>query len=162
MDSKYLSRVSGWLILTILFLAFSFNSVAQEEAKPQKDNTQTQDQQTQDQMSGDEEKFKQTADELTQSLSQNVNLTEDQRTQINEVLVEYQKDVAEIDPQAEEMDRTGKINNLQTEIRNEIEDVFDENQLTAYQESRDQWWRDVQTRIHPQIVIEDQETDQQY
>jgi septal ring factor EnvC (AmiA/AmiB activator) len=149
MSSKILNRLSGLLTLIAFFLVFSFSAAAQE--------TQMQENKTNDQ-----DKFSQTADELTLTLSQKVNLTEDQREEIKTALVDYQKNISEIDPNVEENQRDTKIFEVHDGIRSEIENVLDDNQMTAYNEFKDEWWRNVQTTIHPATVRENQTQDEQY
>jgi hypothetical protein len=130
-------------------MAFSFSAMAQNQDMQQN-------------KTGDDAKYTKTANDLTQNLSTKVNLTADQREEINSALIDYQKDVSGIDPNMAEADRNGKINELHNGIRTEIEDVLDDNQMTAYNGFKDEWWRNVQTQIHPSTVRQNDTKDKKY
>ncbi len=149
MESSIINRVSGLLVLTAMLFAFNFNAMAQND-KIQEKNT------------GDNNKYQQTADELTQSLSVKVNLTEDQRAEISDALVGYQKDIADLDPELKDNERTGEINKFHSEVQTEIENVLNDNQMTAYNGVKAEWWRDVQIKIHPATVRQNSTEDKQY
>jgi septal ring factor EnvC (AmiA/AmiB activator) len=148
MKSNLLNRAAG-LLTVALFLAFSFSTIAQN-------------QDMQNNRNNDENKYTQTADELTQNLSQRVNLTEEQRSEISTTLVDYQKNISEMDPNLQEADKNSKISEIHEGIRSDIENIFNDNQMTAYNEYKDQWWRDVQTKIHPSTVRQSETQDRQY
>lgn len=133
MISKLVNRALGIVFLITIFLVFNFNVNAQDQEI---------------QMHSEDEGFKQTANELTLNLSQRVNLTEEQREEITDVLVDYQKEIAEIDPNMEEVDRNGKISEIDNGINEEITAILDDNQMVAFDSYKDQWFQEVRTRVH--------------
>jgi|GEM_PF-3898661 len=147
-----MKRLSGLIFIIMMFAAFSLNSFAQ--------NDQMQQQRT-PQQQGDEEQYKQTATELTQSLSQHISLTPEQSEEINNALVEYQKDFVESSPADEMGQDQAKIDELNNSLKEEITNILDDNQITAFNNIESQWFQEVQTKV--QTATARQETqDRQY
>ena len=141
-----LNRAAGIFIVT-LFIAFSINVNGQEEKVKQK---------------VDDPKFKQTATELTNSLAQEVNLTADQTKEIIKALIDYQKDIADLDPMIKENKRNGKISEFDKDAQSEITSILDDNQITAYNGVKEQWWLEVKSKVQPATVRQNQDKDKLY
>jgi len=141
-----LNRAAGIFIVT-LFIAFSINVNGQEEKVKQK---------------VDDPKFKQTATELTNSLAEEVNLTADQTKEIIKALIDYQKDIADLDPMIKENKRNGKISEFDKDAQSEITSILDDNQITAYNGVKEQWWLEVKSKVQPATVRQNQDKDKLY
>jgi hypothetical protein len=150
MTSTFLKRVGGIFIIT-LFLAFNFSLYGQEDVKQPKD---------QKQIGQDDSKFKQTATELTNSLSQKVALTPDQTKEITDALVDYQKDLSNLDPMVKENE--GKFTEIDNSIKSEIGGILDDKQITAYNDVKEQWWKEVKTKTQSATVRQNQDKDKPY
>lgn len=147
-----MKRISGLFFSLIMVAAFSFAALAQDDQMQQQRNTNP---------AGDDEKYKQTATELTQSLSQQINLTPDQTENINNALVEYQKDIAEVSSSADEADSEGRISELNNSLKSEISGILDDNQITAFNSIETQWFQEVENKTHSATVRQDTK-DKQY
>jgi len=141
-----LNRAAGIFIVT-LFIAFSINVNGQEEKVKQK---------------VDDPKFKQTATELTNSLAEEVNLTADQTKEIIKALIDYQKDIADLDPMIKENKRNGKISEFDKDAQSEITSILDDNQITAYNGVKEQWRLEVKSKVQPATVRQNQDKDKLY
>lgn len=144
-----LNRAAGIFIVT-LFIAFSINVNGQEEKVKQK---------------VDNPKFKQTATELTNSLdslAEKVNLTANQTKEIIKALIDYQKDIADLDPMIKENERNGKISEFDKDAQSEITSILDDNQITAYNGVKEQWWLEVKSKVQPATVRQNQDKDKPY
>ncbi len=141
-----LNRAAGIFIVT-LFIAFSINVNGQEEKVKQK---------------VDDPKFKQTATELTNSLAEEVNLTADQTKEITKALIDYQKDIADLDPMIKENERNGKISEFDKDAQSEITSILDDNQITAYNGVKEQWWLEVKSKTQSATVRQNINKDKPY
>lgn len=142
-------RISGLLFLLTLFVAFSVNAFAQDE-------------QMQNENPGDDEKYKQTAAELTQSLSQKVSLTAEQSNEINSSLINYQKNITEISSGTTETDMEGKISELNNKLKTEITGILDDKQLTVFNSIENQWFQEVSSKTHSATVRQSETKDKKY
>jgi len=142
-------RISGLLFLLTLFVAFSVNAFAQDE-------------QMQNGNPGDDEKYKQTAAELTQSLSQKVSLTAEQSNEINSSLINYQKNITEISSGSTETDMEGKISELNNKLKTEITGILDDKQLTVFNSIENQWFQEVSSKTHSATVRQSETKDKKY
>jgi hypothetical protein len=142
-------RISGLLFLLTLFVAFSVNAFAQDE-------------QMQNGNPGDDEKYKQTATELTQSLSQKVSLTAEQSNEINSSLINYQKNITEISSGTTETDMEGKISELNNKLKTEITGILDDKQLTVFNGIENQWFQEVSSKTHSATVRQSETKDKKY
>lgn len=77
--------------------------------------------------------FKQNAKKWTDQLNQKLNLTQEQQTRIQGILVDYQ--------QSKSNTGMDKSDNLQTTYNSRIESVLNDNQKTTFQGIRDDWWK---------------------
>lgn len=77
--------------------------------------------------------YKQNAQKWTTELSQKVKLTQEQQTQIEGILVNYQ--------QAENKSDMKNIDQLHATYNSKIESVLNNNQKTLYKDYSKQWWK---------------------
>jgi len=130
MEITILKRAVGSFFVAVLFFAFSANLQA-NYLNP-----------------GDSANVK-TAVELTKSLSAKVSLTEKQVIEIQNILVEYQKELITI----EKAEKSETISSATTEIDNntnkKIVALLDENQKTTFDTFKSEWWKQVRSKVHP-------------
>ncbi len=130
MELTNLKRAVGSFFVAVLFLAFSANLQANYLNPGDGDNEKT-------------------AAELTDSLSAKVNLTEKQATEIQNILIEYQKELMNI----EKTEKSETISSATTEIDNntnkKIVALLDEKQKTIYESFKSEWWKQIRSKVHP-------------
>lgn len=145
MVSTIVNRVSGLFIVVTMILTFSIITIAQEGT----------------QKAGDDQ-FKQTANELTKNLAQNVNLSADQITQVSKALINYQVEIAELDPNISESERAGKVAEIDKNAITTIESTLDDNQLAIYNDIKNQWWAEVKNKVYSSTTIKTDKMDKAY
>jgi hypothetical protein len=79
----------------------------------------------------------------TEDLRTRLNLREDQVTDINDIMLRYQRESTNIQGTPETMDNSRT--ELQRRYSTEIEGVLDENQRMQWQNYSDTWWNNVNT-----------------
>ncbi|HSP88547.1 MAG TPA: hypothetical protein VLN45_10470 [Ignavibacteriaceae bacterium] len=146
MTSSNLNRIGGLFILA-LFFVFNVSLHSQDQIKVE---TQV------------DPAFHKTATELTNTLSQKVTLTPDQSKEITDVLIDYQTDIADLDPAIQETDRTTKISEIDKSIQTEITSILDENQLTSYNAFKVEWWKEVINKTQSGTVRQNMDKDKPY
>ncbi len=113
-------------LTAVLLCAFVFFLGANIYAQ---DNNMTPSQSDQQQ----NDTYKQNAQQWTTQLNQKVNLTQDQQTRVQGILVDYQNARANSD-----MDN---YDQLQKTYDQRIQSVLNDNQKQAYTDYSDQWWK---------------------
>jgi Spy/CpxP family protein refolding chaperone len=86
-----------------------------------------------DSMSKANNMYKQNAQKWTTELSQKVKLTQEQQTQIEGILVNYQ--------QAEKKSDMKNVDQLHATYNSKIESVLNNNQKKLYKDYSKQWWK---------------------
>ncbi len=79
--------------------------------------------------------YKDNAQKWTTQLNQKVNLTQDQQTRIQGILVDYQNAKANTD--------MNNYDKLQQTYDQRIQTVLNDSQKQAYKDYSDQWWKDI-------------------
>ncbi|RPI73850.1 MAG: hypothetical protein EHM47_05145 [Ignavibacteriales bacterium] len=148
-----MKKVSGLIFSIVMFAVLSISAFAQDDQMQQQRSSTP---------AVDDEIYKQTATELTQSLSQQINLTPEQTENINEALVEYQKDIAEVSSNTAETDSEGKISELNSTMRSDISSFLDDNQMTVFNNIQTQWFQEVEVKTHSATVRQNDTKDKQY
>lgn len=139
MNLTMLKKILGGSFLLTLIFAFNVNLLALDSFPGE----------------GDKE---QAAAELTQSLSAQVQLTEDQISQIKDILVSYQEDVENVnraaaEAETEEAPMTGMAE-LDNNTNEQILAVLDETQRPAYEEIQAQFWEEIRSKVSETPVHE--------
>ncbi len=112
-----LSRIAGTVLFAcILFLGA--NLYAQDNDVSKSNDT-----------------YKDNAQKWTNQLNQKVNLTQDQQTRIEGILVDYQNAKANAD--------TKNYTQLQTTYNTRIESVLNDNQKQMYKDYSEEWWENM-------------------
>ncbi len=88
-------------------------------------------------MSKDNDTYKKNAQQWTTQLNQKVNLTQEQQTRIQGILVDYQSAKANSD--------TKNYDQLQTTYNTRIESVLNDNQKQMYKDYSEEWWKNMST-----------------
>jgi Spy/CpxP family protein refolding chaperone len=84
-------------------------------------------------ISKDNDAYKDNAQKWTTQLNQKVNLTQDQQTRIEGILVDYQNAKANADMK--------NYDQLQTTYNTRIESVLNDNQKQMYKDYSQEWWK---------------------
>jgi Spy/CpxP family protein refolding chaperone len=98
-------------------------------------------------MAKNDNSYKQNAQKWTEELSQKVNLTKEQQTKIEGILVDYQKAESKTD-----MKNNTK---LESAYNTQIESVLNDNQKKIYMDNSEQWWKNITS---PAVKSEKQNT----
>ena len=136
MESIKIKGVLKHFLLAVLFLSFTAAMQAQNDKTQTKPKTQTQT-----------STYQQTAIELTNTLSTKINLNDDQTTNIQGILVDYQQQLADMN--SNEKASMKSTEELDQSINSQITEALDENQVTAFNSYKSDWWKEVRSKIHP-------------
>ncbi len=115
-----LSRLTAVLLCAFVFFVGA-NSYAQDDMNKSQTTPQTND------------TYKDNAQKWTTQLNQKVNLTQDQQTRIQGILVDYQNAKANSD--------MGNYDQLQQTYDQRIQTVLNDDQKQSYKDFSDQWWK---------------------
>ena len=97
---------------------------------------------------------RQNAERWTETLNNRLNLTDDQRTRINSILMDYQTRKSQLGATSDPM-------TLQNDVNRQIEGVLDDNQRTNWDTYSTTWWTEINrgTGTGTEIDINRQSTD---
>lgn len=111
-----------------------------------------------------EDVYKKKAQQMTSRLSQKINLSKDQSEKIGDILVDFQKDVAEDTRTGDKSDVTGSANSLQDDLKkadisanDKIEKILPENQISAYMKVKKEWWAKIKDKVYSKDFIRNEE-----
>jgi hypothetical protein len=151
-------------VLTLLFLLVPFALQAQDnpQEKPktdkppvetdnppvQKDNPPVQKEKQKESMQKVNEKYSQTATELSKDLASTLKLNEAQTMQVQNILIGYQTDV---------IDKKKDMNESVASVNKSIENVLQAEQKTSWTSAKEDFWKKVNARVQtsPKKMEED-------
>ncbi len=114
---------TAFAVLFAFFFIAGYNVYAQDSSMTGKSgNTQSQGNDT----------YKQNAQKWTDQLDQRLSLTQEQKTRIQGILVDFQ--------QANMSASTDNKDQMKTTYDNRIQSVLNDNQKSMYNSYKDQWW----------------------
>jgi hypothetical protein len=88
--------------------------------------------------------FEQDANPWTEDLRSQLNLRDDQVTEINDIMLRYQRESATLQGSPETME--GTRTEVQRRYSTEIESILDDNQRNQWRTYSDTWWNNVNTQ----------------
>lgn len=125
-------RILGSVLVLTLILAFNVNLLALNSNPGE----------------GDREK---TAEKLTKNLSTHLNLSESQTSAIQNILVDYQKQISDLSKAAAEVEtevsKTTSMADLESNVNEQITAILDESQNATFETVKDQWWKEVNESV---------------
>lgn len=99
--------------------------------------------------------YKKVARDLTSRLSKRVNLTKDQSGKVQDILVDYQKDISDKWNDRSTADNSGNKKDLSNDFRDadkkandKIEKALSGNELSSYISSKKEWWAKIKDRVY--------------
>jgi hypothetical protein len=134
MLNKGIKNVMLPLVMLVMFLISS--SYAQvQDTRPQENDMN-----------------RQNAERWTETLNTRLNLTDDQRTRINSILMDYQTRKSQLGATSDPM-------TLQSDVNRQIEGVLDDNQRTNWDAYSSAWWTEINRGAGTEIDINRQSPD---
>jgi hypothetical protein len=95
---------------------------------------------------------RQNAERWTETLNTRLNLTDDQRTRVNSILMDYQTRKSQLGATSDPM-------TLQNDVNRQIEGVLDDNQRTNWDAYSTAWWTEINRGAGTDIDINRQSPD---
>ncbi|MDP4173845.1 MAG: hypothetical protein Q8933_07755 [Bacteroidota bacterium] len=99
--------------------------------------------------------YKKVARDLTSRLSKRVNLTKDQSGKVQDILVDYQKDISDkwndrsmADNSGNKKDLTNDLRDADKKANDKIEKALSGNELSSYISSKKEWWAKIKDRVY--------------
>lgn len=110
----------------------------------------------QDKSDNKDNAYNKVAKDLTNRLSKRVNLTKDQFSKVQDILVDYQKDIADkwsdksasVDNTGNKKDITEDYRDADKKANDKIEKALSGNEVTSYMSAKKDWWAKIKDRVY--------------
>jgi hypothetical protein len=141
---KFSISLSLIFVLLLSFSLFAQIDTLDRRTEPRTDTQTRTDVQDHTGMQ-DDQTWRRNAETWSGNVHNEFQLRDDQRTRLNDIMVDYQRERAMIG--SDIPDRDQRLQELQMRYNQRLDGVFEENQRTNWQTYRQNWWNDINTEL---------------